>query len=60
LRFAEMTGVRPMIEKYPLEQVNEASADGEREGAVSRGAHRAGGDVSVKTRGPLHGVWISH
>jgi hypothetical protein len=55
-----MTGVRPMIEKYPLEQVNEASADGEREGAVSRGAHHAGGDVSMKTRGPLHGVWISH
>jgi D-arabinose 1-dehydrogenase-like Zn-dependent alcohol dehydrogenase len=24
LRFAEMTGVRPMIEKYPLEKVNEA------------------------------------
>jgi D-arabinose 1-dehydrogenase-like Zn-dependent alcohol dehydrogenase len=24
LRFAEMTGVRPMIEKYPLENVNEA------------------------------------
>ena len=26
LRFAEMTGVRPMIEKYPLAQVNEAFA----------------------------------
>jgi len=26
LRFAEMTGVRPMIEKYPLEKVNEAYA----------------------------------
>jgi D-arabinose 1-dehydrogenase-like Zn-dependent alcohol dehydrogenase len=26
LRFAEMTGVRPMIEKYPLDKVNEAYA----------------------------------
>jgi len=25
LRFAEYTGVRPMIEKFPLDQVNEAS-----------------------------------
>jgi D-arabinose 1-dehydrogenase-like Zn-dependent alcohol dehydrogenase len=24
LRFAELTGVRPMIEKYPLARVNEA------------------------------------
>jgi D-arabinose 1-dehydrogenase-like Zn-dependent alcohol dehydrogenase len=26
LRFAEMTGVRPMIEKYPLAKVSEAYA----------------------------------
>src|SRR5260221_1277767 len=26
LRFAEQTGVRPMIEKFPLDQVNEAYA----------------------------------
>ena len=26
LRFAEMTGVRPMIEKYPLEKAAEAYA----------------------------------
>ncbi len=26
LRFAELTGVRPMIEKYPLEKANEAYA----------------------------------
>jgi len=26
LRFAELTGVRPMIEKYPLARVNEAYA----------------------------------
>ncbi len=26
LRFAELTGVRPMIEKYPLEQAGEAYA----------------------------------
>src|SRR6202171_3339932 len=26
LRFAELTGVRPMIEKFPLDQVNEACA----------------------------------
>jgi D-arabinose 1-dehydrogenase-like Zn-dependent alcohol dehydrogenase len=26
LRFAEMTGVRPMIEKYPLEKAGEAYA----------------------------------
>jgi D-arabinose 1-dehydrogenase-like Zn-dependent alcohol dehydrogenase len=26
LRFAELTGVRAMIEKYPLEKVNEAYA----------------------------------
>jgi D-arabinose 1-dehydrogenase-like Zn-dependent alcohol dehydrogenase len=24
LRFSSLTGVRPMIEKYPLEKVNEA------------------------------------
>jgi D-arabinose 1-dehydrogenase-like Zn-dependent alcohol dehydrogenase len=26
MRFAEMTGVRPMIEKYPLDKVHEAYA----------------------------------
>jgi D-arabinose 1-dehydrogenase-like Zn-dependent alcohol dehydrogenase len=26
VRFAEMTGIRPMIEKYPLDKVNEAYA----------------------------------
>jgi len=24
LRFAELTGIRPMIEKYPLDKLNEA------------------------------------
>jgi D-arabinose 1-dehydrogenase-like Zn-dependent alcohol dehydrogenase len=26
LRFAELTGIRPMIERFPLDQVNEAYA----------------------------------
>ena len=37
LRFAELTGVRPMIETYPLEKAAEAlRAHDERQGAVPR------------------------
>jgi D-arabinose 1-dehydrogenase-like Zn-dependent alcohol dehydrogenase len=43
LRFAELTGVRPMIEKYPLAKAEEAYARmNEREGAVSRRAYDVG------------------
>ncbi|HEY6308261.1 MAG TPA: hypothetical protein VI488_17585 [Candidatus Angelobacter sp.] len=34
LRVAELTGVRPMIEKFPLAKVSEASAHDERQGRV--------------------------
>jgi len=34
LRFAELTGVRPMIEKYPGESGRGGRADDEREGGV--------------------------
>jgi D-arabinose 1-dehydrogenase-like Zn-dependent alcohol dehydrogenase len=37
LRFAELTGVRPMVETYPLEQAAEAYAHAQRKGKISRG-----------------------
>jgi hypothetical protein len=51
LRFAEMTGGRPMVEKYPLEKVNEAfgrMVSGRAQ--FSRGADHVGGDLGVNTR----------
>ena len=38
LRFAELSGVRPMVETYPLERAAEAYAHDERQGTVPRGA----------------------
>ena len=43
LRFSEYTGVRPMIEKFPLDKVNEAFARmSQREGAIPRCANDVG------------------